>query len=198
MKTKLTLTVNAGSATLKLAVFDDKLKMIWSAQAEKIGLSGSFLVIKAGAKSERHEVKIKDHAQALVALISFLNPEIKVNIAKVGHRVVHGGSTYFRPTRLNTKVLKTIAALSPLARLHNPKNLAAIKAAQKLFPRAQHFGLFDTAFYHSLPPTAYLYALPLKYCRDYGVRKYGFHGLSHHYCLLQAAAQLKKPVRNSI
>jgi len=125
--------------------------------------------------------------QMLLYLFSRVNQE---QIVAVGHRVVHGGERFIAPTRLDDEVITAIEALSHLAPLHNPANTLGIRVAMKYLPEAPHIAVFDTAFHHAMPLHAHLYAVPYHWYSKYGVRRYGFHGTSHHYVGQEAARRL--------
>jgi acetate kinase len=112
----------------------------------------------------------------------------------IGHRVVHGGEAFHRPTLINEEVIATIRRLSPLAPLHNPANLIGIEAALEQAPRVPQVAVFDTAFHQSIPVHAFRYALPKELYDRYYIRRYGFHGTSHYYVAKQAAKYLKHPL----
>jgi len=112
----------------------------------------------------------------------------------VGHRVVHGGEEFYRPTQIDDAVLATVKRLAPLAPLHNPANIAGIEVARAAFPKTPQVAVFDTAFHHTLPPVAYRYALPHETYQQHGVRRYGFHGTSHQFVAKQVAAHLERPL----
>ena len=168
------LTLNSGSTSLKYKLFDFGLKKIKEGFVEDIG------------KDE-----IKNHTDALKKAIGEIGET--ENIKYVGHRVVHGGNEFYHPTVVNKKVLKKIAEFNSLAPLHNPVNLEGIEASMSLIKNAKNVAVFDTAFYRYLPECAFLYAIPKEFYRKYGIRKYGFHGISHKYVMLEAAKILKKP-----
>jgi acetate kinase len=113
-------------------------------------------------------------------------------VSVVAHRVVHGGEKFTEGTLITDQVLAEIEALNPLAPLHNPVNVAGIREMRRLFPAVPHVAVFDTAFHHTLPSYAYLYGLPYELYEKKGVRRYGFHGTSHHYVSLRAAQFLKR------
>ncbi len=113
-------------------------------------------------------------------------------VSVVAHRVVHGGEKFTEGTLITDEVLAQIEALNPLAPLHNPVNVAGIREMRRLFPAVPHVAVFDTAFHHTLPAYAYLYGLPYELYEKKGVRRYGFHGTSHHYVSLRAAQFLKR------
>lgn len=169
------LVLNSGSTSLKYKLFDFELKEMKSGFVEEIGKG-----------------KIKDHTEALKNALSEIG-EIK-NIKYVGHRVVHGGNKFYHPTIVDGKVFKEISKFNHLAPLHNPPNLQGIKASMNLIKNAVNIAVFDTAFYKHIPEYAFLYAIPKEFYRKYGIRRYGFHGISHNYVMLEAAKILKKPV----
>lgn len=173
MKTGQILILNSGSTSLKYKLFDFELKEIKSGFVEDIGKG-----------------KIKNHTEALKKVLSKV--EDLENIKYVGHRIVHGGNEFYHPTVVDKKVLKKISKFNHLAPLHNPVNLEGIKAAMSLIKNAKNVAVFDTAFYRDLPEYAFLYALPKELYEKYGIRKYGFHGISHKYAMLEASKILKK------
>jgi len=132
-----------------------------------------------------------NHASAIAALLAALGESLPaVVIAAVGHRIVHGGEQFSQPALLDQTSIAEIEKIAHLAPLHNPVNILGIRAAITHLPQVPHVGVFDTAFHHTLPPYAYLYAVPLPWYKDFGVRRYGFHGTSHHYVAQQAAQTL--------
>jgi acetate kinase len=118
----------------------------------------------------------------------------KENILIVGHRVVHGGEEFTKPTLVTAATLKNLAKYDKLSPLHNPANLMGIRACRKLLPRAKNIAVFDTGFYSTLPGYAYTYAIPIDFYKKHAVRRYGFHGISHEYVANEAARILKKPL----
>lgn len=117
-----------------------------------------------------------------------------VTIEAVGHRVVHGGSHFSKPTLINAQVLDALRDMIPLAPLHNPSNISGIEQAQHFYPDLPHVAVFDTAFFHQLPDEARCYALPPDIQRKHEIQRYGFHGIAHQYLAFEAARQLKRPV----
>jgi acetate kinase len=113
-------------------------------------------------------------------------------VSVVAHRVVHGGERFTEGTLITDEVLAEIEALNPLAPLHNPVNVAGIREMRRLFPAVPQVAVFDTAFHHTLAAYAYLYGLPWEFYEKKGIRRYGFHGTSHHYVSLRAAQFLKR------
>ncbi|MBP9717891.1 acetate/propionate family kinase [Candidatus Gracilibacteria bacterium] len=168
---KYILSINAGSSSLKYEIFEDAQKSLRSVMKGHIDNHGKPLT-----HIEKHLQKaLKSHVK---------------NIVAVGHRVVHGGEKYFKSTVITPRVIKDIESLCALAPLHNPVNLAAIRAAQSILPDALHVAVFDTSFHQTMPEKAYLYGVPMKWYTDYGVRRYGFHGISHQYVYEQAEKKL--------
>jgi acetate kinase len=169
------LVVNAGSSSLKLRAVPDGPALV----VTRIGEDEPANVALDGREVGRRPVA-DAHAAfevAIEALRDRMDPDA---VTLVGHRVVHGGERFSDPLPLDDDAtLARLDALSPLAPLHNPANLAGIRAARALLPRARHVAVFDTAFHADLPRRAYLYALPMRLYRDEGIRRYGFHGTSH-------------------
>ncbi len=197
------LVLNAGSSSVKYQLFDmNGNKVLASGLIEKIGEDDSLAKIKydeAGVEKKlERQGAIKDHDQAL-CIINTLLIETKVigslnELDGVGHRVVQGGSLFSKPTRVDEEVIAAIEGLIPLAPLHNPGNLAGIKVSLEQSPNVPQVAVFDTAFHATLPEHAYLYALPYKLYETANVRRYGFHGTSHHFIVKEAAKYLNKPL----
>lgn len=189
--------INSGSSSFKFKVFDAKSKVLASGIVERVGLDGPFLKAEvAGKEIEEKYPAVADHADALSKVISFLNREgVETDAVQAfGHRVVHGGTVFTKPTLINDKVIAQLKAYYTLAPLHNPPNVMGIEAAMKLAPSVPNVAVFDTAFYGTLPEEAFMYALPYELYQKYGIRKYGFHGISHEYVAHEAAKLLKKPI----
>lgn len=185
----LTLVINCGSSSVKYQLIqtDTKEKRV-SGLIERIGAVTSIIKHEvAGQKPIRKTQPIENHSQALKEVMDFLlDPtngilKDKTDIQAVGHRVVHGGETFKDSVHIDDSVIEAIEQAFDLAPLHNPPNLKGIQAAMEVLPDAIHVAVFDTAFHHSLPPHAYLYAIPNRLYRRYKIRKYGFHGTSHYY-----------------
>ena len=183
------LVLNCGSSSIKYALYnmDDKSVMT-SGGAERVGLDGAFVKVKL-ANGEKKKVMhdIPEHTEGVKFIFSLLtDPEIGVikdlkEIDAVGHRMVHGGEKFNKSVVLTDKVLKVFEECSDLAPLHNPANLKGVQAVAELMPGLPQVGVFDTAFHQTMPEKAYLYAIPYELYKDYGVRRYGFHGTSHRY-----------------
>lgn len=200
MKKKFILVINAGSSSVKFKLFNERLKENAEGIVERIGLAGSFISYGFSGEKKKKELKIKNHEQAMTAVMEVLKEE-KIDfssIKKIGHRVVHGGEKFIKPTLLTEKVLKQLEGYNKLAPLHNPHNLSWIKSCMKFLPKAKNFAVFDTAFHATIPDYAYHYAIPTEIYRKYGVRRFGFHGISHDFVSSVAAKKLHKEKPNLI
>lgn len=182
--TRLVLVINSGSSSLKYQVVDPD-----SGAARATGL-----VERIGEASS----SVPDHDAALRrAFDTMADDGIDLQasgIVAVGHRVVHGGNTFYQPTLLDDAVIGRLDELSELAPLHNPPALKGIEVARKLLPDIAHIAVFDTGFFHDLPPAAATYAIDRDLAQRYQIRRYGFHGTSHRYVSEQAAAFLDRSV----
>ncbi|WP_156748879.1 acetate kinase [Mycobacterium sp. 1165196.3] len=181
---RLVLVINSGSSSLKYQVVDPD-----SGAAKATGL-----VERIGEESS----SVPDHDAALRHAFDALADDgidLKTSgIVAVGHRVVHGGNAFYQPTLLDDAVIGRLHELSELAPLHNPPALKGIEVARKLLPDIAHIAVFDTGFFHDLPPAAATYAIDRDLAQRYQIRRYGFHGTSHRYVSEQAAAFLERPV----
>lgn len=181
---RLVLVINSGSSSLKYQVVDPD-----SGAARATGL-----VERIGEESS----SVPDHDAALRRAFDTLADDgidLKASgIVAVGHRVVHGGNTFHQPTLLDDAVIGQLVELSELAPLHNPPALQGIEVARKLLPDIAHIAVFDTGFFHDLPPAAATYAIDRDLAQRYQIRRYGFHGTSHRYVSEQAAAFLDRSV----
>ena len=183
------LVVNAGSSSLKFTFFSmPDEKVLASGQVERIGLAEPVLTFKRpdGYKSET-KPKISNHSDALKQITDkLMDPEHGVikslkEVEAIGHRVLNCGETYSKPVKVDEKVKQVIRDCFPIGPLHNPPNLAGIEACEGFFPGVSNVIVIDTAFHQTMPPEAYLYAIPSEYYKKYGFRRYGFHGTSHNY-----------------
>lgn len=189
----LILTLNAGSSSLRFTLFSGALEPLFKGHIDAIGKAHCSFRHYFQSGEAREHVRVKNHDQALQYVLKRLASEYDLNqIKKVAHRVVHGGESFTKPTLLNAMSIRKLEKLSPLAPLHNPANLAAIKASRKLLKSAKHYAIFDTAFHATLPEHAYLYGLPYELYKNQGIRRYGFHGTSHKYVATEALKLLKK------
>lgn len=183
------LVLNCGSSSLKYQLINmDDESVIAKGLVERIGIEGSVLTHKPTGKDKYVvETPMKDHNIAvklvLDALIDAEHGVIKSTdeIAAVGHRVLHAGEKYKDSVLVNEDVKAVIRECFDLGPLHNPANLIGIEAAEKAMPGTPNVAVWDTAFGGTMPPKAYLYAIPREYYEKYHVRRYGFHGTSHSF-----------------
>lgn len=185
------LVLNSGSSSVKYKFFDlegNSDKVLAEGGAEKIGLPGGFLKFKrADGSKETIDLGQTDHLGAIKAILNVLtDPKegcIKSydEIDAVGHRLVHGGDKFSQSVIIDEAVKEKMRECYDIAPLHNPANMIGIEAITAIMPDVPQVGVFDTAFHQTMPPKAYMYALPYKYYTEDGVRRYGFHGTSHRY-----------------
>ncbi|MBM7692891.1 acetate kinase [Peribacillus deserti] len=193
------MAINAGSSSLKFQLFEmPSEEVITKGLVERIGLNDAVFTISVNGEKITETTEIPNHDVAVRILLEKL---IKHEIIKsydeitgVGHRVVHGGEAFNDSALIDDSVMDKILELSDLAPLHNPANLTGIKAFQQILPNIPAVAVFDTAFHQTMPESSFLYSLPYEYYKDYGIRKYGFHGTSHKYVSERAAAMLGRPV----
>ena len=165
---------------------DDK-SVITSGGIEKIGLPDSFITVKLNGEKHKMERPIEEHTAGVQFIFEVLTKgEYAVlksleELDAVGHRMVHGGEKFNKSVRLTPEVMEAFAACNDLAPLHNPANIKGVNAVKALLPNIPQVGVFDTAFHQTMPDYAYMYALPYNLYKEYGVRRYGFHGTSHRY-----------------
>lgn len=187
------LVVNCGSSSLKYTFYDteDDTRHV-RGQIERIGLDGTRHVHRGPKGEVTRELPKSGFAEAMAAMVESLRGEPVASV--VAHRVVHGGERFAEATLITDDIVTQLDALSLLAPLHNPANIAGIREMRRLLPAIPHVAVFDTAFHHTLPSYAYLYGLPYELYEKHGIRRYGFHGMSHSYVCLRAAQYLgRKP-----
>lgn len=196
------LVINCGSSSLKYQLIDmEGETLLCKGLCERIGMDGSKITHQAHGGKWEVEADFPTHTEAFAKLVEMLTAgEGKVidsvsEIGAIGHRGVHGGEKFRESCRVTEEVIRVYEELSPLAPLHNPAGVLGLRAAQKVFGKDMpNVIVFDTAFHATMPPKAYMYALPYEYYEKYSVRRYGFHGTSHRYVSLAAAEYLgKKP-----
>jgi acetate kinase len=196
------LVINSGSSSLKFMIFSmlDE-KMLAKGMVERIGTPEANLIYsRTGEKKTEQLVSAENHGKALaVACKLLVDRERGVlkslrQVQAIGHRVVHGGEQFKSAVEITEDVKAGIKKCSDLAPLHNPANLDGIIACETVFSGVPNIAVFDTAFHQSMPRHSYMYAVPLKYYEDYGIRKYGFHGTSHKFVAQAAAQYLNKPI----
>lgn len=198
---KKIIVINSGSSSLKFKLFESPSKnVLASGLIERIGLDDSIITIKYNNKKYREVQTIKDHTAAvdlLLQLLKKLNIVTNLNeISAVGHRVVAGGEYFKKSVPIDSSVIEKIEDIIELAPLHNPANLVGIKVFKKLLPNALSVAAFDTAFHQTLPKENFMYSTPYEWYKNYGVRRYGAHGISHRYVSLRAAKLMGKPVED--
>jgi len=183
------LVINCGSSSLRFALIEPVSgRVLRQGMAERLGTAEAFFRTDA---EEKVDLPLAGHAEVLDQVLTNLAGQ---NIVAVGHRVVHGGEAFSDSVVLDTRAIHQIEICAEIAPLHNPANLRGIVAARQRFPNIPHVAVFDTAFHHSLPPRAYLYAIPYELYERHAVRRYGFHGTSHRYVASEAARLLGKPL----
>ncbi len=192
--TTTVLVLNAGSSSLKFALFDmQQHSLMMEGIAERLNADESCIKFST---SENESAEITEsglnHKTALEKIIQQMKPYPKPQV--VGHRVVHGGEYFREAVIINDQVIEKIEACIELAPLHNPANLIGIQAAVENFVDVPQVAIFDTAFHASLPEKAYLYALPYDLYKEQSVRRYGFHGTSHQYVSQKAAQSIEEPI----
>jgi acetate kinase len=198
------IVLNCGSSSIKYQFFDmATTEVLAKGVAEKIGLHGSFV------KHERNdgtkvklEGEILDHQQGIEFILGILKSEKYGSVTSfdeidaVGHRVVHGGEAFKSSVLITDEVVEKMVECIDLAPLHNPPNLKGISAMKNLLPQIPQVGTFDTAFHQTMPPRAYMYAIPHSLYTKYGLRRYGFHGTSHRYVSKRAAEMAGKDIKD--
>eukprot|EP00189_Rhodosorus_marinus_P007418 CAMPEP_0184752310 /NCGR_PEP_ID=MMETSP0315-20130426/43511_1 /TAXON_ID=101924 /ORGANISM="Rhodosorus marinus, Strain UTEX LB 2760" /LENGTH=405 /DNA_ID=CAMNT_0027231633 /DNA_START=1078 /DNA_END=2295 /DNA_ORIENTATION=+ len=196
---KKVLVLNAGSSSLKFKLFVRSKGLSLSLEshgvAERIGeLKSALSFSDASGKQKNLSNQLGDHEEALRTIFKELNLSAS-DLYAVGHRVTHGKDKVYKASRITPEVKKIIADTTPLAPLHNPVNLLGIESAEALLRcQVPQVAVFDTAFHHSIPPEAYLYAVPLKDTAErLSVRKYGYHGSSYAFLLNRATDYFPKP-----
>ena len=199
------LVINAGSSSLKYQLIDmNHEEMLAKGNCERIGLeSGMFTHKTADGRSIKKRVVMNNHIEAFQMVTQALtDPEAGVikkltEISAVGHRVAQGGSIFRKSVLVNDEVLKGIESLIPLAPLHNGPELDGIRACQHVFgPDVPQCVVFDTSFHSTMPPKAYMYAIPYEYYTKYKIRRYGFHGTSHRYVSKHCAHLMHQPLED--
>ena len=182
------LVLNCGSSSIKYALYNmDGHSVITSGGIEKIGLPDSFITVKLHGEKHKMTRPVPEHTVGVQWIFEVLTRgEYAVldsldELDAVGHRMVHGGERFNKSVLLTPEVMEAFAACNDLAPLHNPANIKGVNAVKALLPNIPQVGVFDTAFHQTMPDFAFMYALPYDLYKQYGVRRYGFHGTSHRY-----------------
>ena len=182
------LVLNCGSSSIKYALYNmDDQSVITSGGIEKIGLPDSFIKFKVNGEKYQIERPVEEHTAGVQFIFEVLTTgehavlQSLEELDAVGHRMVHGGERFNQSVILTPEVMEAFAQCNDLAPLHNPANIKGVNAVSAILPDLPQVGVFDTAFHQSMPDYAYMYALPYELYKEYGVRRYGFHGTSHRY-----------------
>src|SRR3989338_7688153 len=170
------LVLNCGSQSIKWKVFSEKLKALKEGKREILNTAD-------------FEKDLEKEIEKIIVALRSKNLKISI----IGHRVVHGKNIFREKTEIKEENLKELDALNYLSPLHNPFNVLGIKICQKILIGVPQFAVFDTEFFKDLPEVAYTYALPKKIIKEFGFRRYGFHGISYEYAARKAAEKIKKP-----
>ncbi len=180
------LTINAGSSSLKFAVFRlaDPLSRALTGRFERIALPNASLSVSdlATGRNTRTKLKLPNHAACVAPLRKLLDGANDITLRAISHRIVHGGARYRKPQRVTARLIKELRRLSPLAPEHLPQEIALLEEFSRHYPRVPQLACFDTAFHADMPRVAQLLPLPRRY-EAKGVRRYGFHGLSYTYLM---------------
>ena len=196
------LVINAGSSSVKYQLIDmENDALLAKGLCDRIGIEGgNFKHQVEGREDYKIQIQMANHGEAIQLVVKTLtDPKLGVisslsEIGAVGHRVLHGGEKFSGAVKVDDKVIAAIEECCELGPLHNPHNLTGIRACEAIMPGVPQVAVFDTGFHQTMPDYAYLYALPYEYYEKYKIRRYGFHGTSHRYVTLRAAAMLgKKP-----
>ncbi|MCQ4120757.1 acetate kinase [Rhodococcus tibetensis] len=180
------LVLNSGSSSIKFQLIQpDSGESIASGLIERIGEPDGHIVYRHRTGVAERHASIADHRAGLEMVLEVVaevgRPLREAGIVAVGHRLVHGGNVFYEPTIIDDDVVRAISDLSSLAPLHNPANVIGIEVAREVLPDVPHVGVFDTAFFHTLPAAASTYAIDRNIAKEYDIRRYGFHGTSHQY-----------------
>jgi len=198
------LVLNCGSSSVKYSLFSmgsEEIRLV-RGSLERIGLPGARLIQETSDHKVECITSAADHSQAIAELMDILAKTYQSllpsldNIDAAGHRIVHGGDRFNDAVKIDDEILRYLWDQSYLAPLHNPPNLMGMKAISRLLPKIPQVAVFDTAFHQTLPPRAYLYALPYDLYKKHRIRRYGFHGTSHRYVAHEAARIMGKPLKD--
>ncbi len=199
------LVINAGSSSLKYQLFNmDTEEVIAKGLCERIGIDGHLKHTPMNGKPVfEADIPFPTHSEAISAVLDKLVSEeygvvsSMSEIGAVGHRVLHGGMEFTQSSVIDDKCIAAIERCIPLGPLHNPANLMGIRACQKIMPGTPQVAVFDTAFHMTMPPKAFMYAIPYEYYENDDIRRYGFHGTSHRYVSQRALEILGIPAEGS-
>lgn len=194
------LTINCGSSTIKYQLFTtDVERVVAKGIVSRIGEEGAYYEQETARGKVKELAPVPNHHAAFeICIRNLLHPDYGAisdihEIEAVGHRAVHGADLFIASTIIDDEVIAKLEECVPLAPLHNPPNLVGIREGRALLPDAPHVAVFDTAFNQTMPPKAYLYALPYEFYTEHKIRKYGFHGTSVRFVSERAAEVLARP-----
>ncbi|WP_288814401.1 acetate kinase [uncultured Corynebacterium sp.] len=200
MSTQYALVLNSGSSSIKFQVLDPYAaatdEPLVSGLVEKIGEPTGLVRVKINGEKQEDTSAVASHAVGLKRAFLMMSDKNvgpqDLDLIAVGHRVVHGGEEFAAPQLVEGDVIERLKKLIPLAPLHNPANIEGIETAQELLPNVPHVAVFDTAFFANMPESAANYAINREVAKEYGIRRYGFHGTSHEYISQQVPSLLGK------
>lgn len=189
------LIFNCGSSSIKFALINPTTEQQYlKGLVERVGTDEASLTWSINDDKTTEQLNQCDYPKAIAKIFDIIHQHTQCDIKAVGHRVVHGGEAFSQSTLIDDDVIKAIEDNIQLAPLHNPANLAGIKAVKQKYPELPQVAVFDTAFHQTLQPKVYLYPIPYEYYQDYQIRVYGFHGISHRYVVEKAAQIINKPL----
>jgi len=195
--TRTVLVINCGSSSLKFALYNQSVpKPVVTGLAEALSTAEARIKISHSEdKNKTTTLANAEHGAAIEFILTQLESRycLTETLMAVGHRVVHGGEAFSSATLITDEVLSSIQDSNALAPLHNPANILGIELLQQSYPNVAQVAVFDTAFHQTMPDYAYHYALPRTFYDEHAVRRYGFHGTSHHYVGLATAKFIEKP-----
>ena len=199
------LIINAGSSSLKYQFMESEGGEVFAkGLCERIGIDGRLTHKVPGRENVVREIPMPTHNEAIQSVLDIMvDPQYGViastdEIAAVGHRVLHGGAAFTESCIIDDACIAALEKCIPLGPLHNPANLMGIRACQKIMPNTPQVAVFDTAFHMTMPPKAYIYAIPYEYYEKDDVRRYGFHGTSHRYVSARAIDMLGNPEHSRV
>lgn len=201
------LVLNCGSSSVKYRLYEldgRAEKVLAGGIVEEVGLGDPSLTHKRPGQEQwvSQDLPVRDHTDAIQMVLEILvDPDQGVlesvrEVEAVGHRVVHGGERFAESVLISEEVVQALYDNIPLAPLHNPPNIQGIEAVAALLPDVPQVAVFDTAFHQTMEAPAYLYAIPYRFYREYGIRRYGFHGTSHRFVAHRAAEFLGRPLQD--
>jgi acetate kinase len=192
------LVFNCGSSSLKYRLIAmPEEKELTGGEAQRVSpktAEPSRIVYRVDGQQQIRQVEMPDHATAFERIMELLSQDPRLRPDAFGHRMVHGGDRFIEHAIIDEAAMANLEAVKDMAPLHNPPAIALIRACRKLYPRIPEVAVFDTAFHSTIPEYARTYALPKWLTSKLGIRKYGFHGTSHHYVAAEAAKMLGKPL----